>query len=448
LALFAQGQHPKPENMPYLTWSESVARLKEILLRDDPLAGDGKVDARQLFVDVSELSQRDAKTGCQRVTRSVLLELLINPPAGLRVEPVYATVEKIGYRYARAFTARLMGRKAEGEDHLIDFAPGDIFFGLDLQPDVVCAQQDFLLRLKRHGVDVRFLVHDILPVAMPHCFAPEAEPSFRRWLETLARFDGVIAVSKATADALQAWYRDNLPALDPKFRFDWSHHGADIENSAPTYGLPEDAGDVLTEIGKRPAFLLVGTIEPRKGYAQTLAAFNALWTAGVDVNLVIVGKNGWAMDAFIEKLRAHPESGRRLFWLQGISDEYLEKIYAAASCLIAASEGEGFGLPLIEAARHKLPILARDIAVFREVAGEHASYFRGMEPDHLFGAIREWLALFAQGQHRKSEGMPYLTWSESVARIKEILLRDDPLAGDGKVDARQLPQPPLEFAGA
>ena len=49
------------------------------------------------------------------------------------------------------------------------------------------------------------------------------------------------------------------------------------------------------------------------------------------------------------------------FRLQGISDEYLEQVYAASTCLIAASINEGFGLPLIEAARHGIPIVARDI---------------------------------------------------------------------------------------
>ena len=47
---------------------------------------------------------------------------------------------------------------------------------------------------------------------------------------------------------------------------------------------------------------------------------------------------------------------------------------------LVASEGEGFGLPLIEAARHKPPIIARDIAVFREVANGHVLYFAGREP--------------------------------------------------------------------
>ncbi|MDZ7598485.1 MAG: glycosyltransferase [Desulfobacterales bacterium] len=63
-----------------------------------------------------------------------------------------------------------------------------------------------------------------------------------------------------------------------------------------------------------------------------------------------------------------------MFWLQGISDEYLEQVYACA-CLVAASLNEGFGLPLIEAARHRVPIIARDIPVFREVAADCAFIF-------------------------------------------------------------------------
>jgi glycosyltransferase involved in cell wall biosynthesis len=93
--------------------------------------------------------------------------------------------------------------------------------------------------------------------------------------------------------------------------------------------------------------------------------------------------------------------------------------------LIAASEGEGFGLPLIEAARHKLPIMARDIPVFREVAGEHAFYFAGERPEALAQAVKEWLTLYHKGKHPKSDAMPWLTWAQSAERLQEILLRGD-----------------------
>jgi len=167
---------------------------------------------------------------------------------------------------------------------------------------------------------------------------------------------------------------------------------------------------------------MVGTIEPRKGHAQTLAAFELSWAEGMDTNLVIVGKQGWMVEKLVEKLRHHPELGRRLFWLEGISDEYLEKVYASCTCLIAASEGEGFGLPLIEAAQHKLPIIARDIPVFHEVAGEHAFYFKGKEPDDLAKAVQKWLELYRSGQHPKSDDMPWLTWNESASQLLDIII--------------------------
>jgi glycosyltransferase involved in cell wall biosynthesis len=127
----------------------------------------------------------------------------------------------------------------------------------------------------------------------------------------------------------------------------------------------------------------------------------------------------------IARLASHPERGKRLFWVNGPSDEYLEKIYAACCCLIAASEGEGFGLPLIEAARHRLPIIARGIPVFREVAGEHAFYFAGNNPDALVAAIEHWLALYAKGEHPKSDAITWLTWAQCADHLKEIVLKGD-----------------------
>jgi glycosyltransferase involved in cell wall biosynthesis len=169
---------------------------------------------------------------------------------------------------------------------------------------------------------------------------------------------------------------------------------------------------------------MVGTVEPRKGHAQTLAAFELLWADGVDVNLVIIGRQGWMVEMLLENLRPHHERGKRLFWLEGISDEYLEKIYAASTCLITASEAEGFGLPLIEAAQHKLPIITRDIPVSREVAGEHAFYFNGKEPADLARAVREWLALYQSDRHPKSHGMQWLTWKQSSQQLLDLILKE------------------------
>lgn len=81
---------------------------------------------------------------------------------------------------------------------------------------------------------------------------------------------------------------------------------------------------------------MVGTIEPRKGYTQALSAFEKLWQEGLQVNLVIVGKQGWMVEQFIERLRIHPELNRRLFWLKGASDEVLLRLYGSCTAFLAA----------------------------------------------------------------------------------------------------------------
>jgi glycosyltransferase involved in cell wall biosynthesis len=114
--------------------------------------------------------------------------------------------------------------------------------------------------------------------------------------------------------------------------------------------------------------------------------------------------------------------GINLFWLEQISDESLEEIYKVCSCLLQASEGEGFGLPLIEAAQHGLPIIARDISVFKEVAGNSAYYFKpSNHPEDLSSAIKEWLSLFYSNNHPKSDEMTYINWRQSTEQFVNLL---------------------------
>lgn len=379
---------------------------------------------RHLLVDVSELTQREHRSGIHRVTRSVLKELLRNPPEGYRVEPVYATADRPGYRYARGFTLRFLDCPVDLlQDEPIELQQGDAFLGLDFHYTIP-SQVDFFADMRRTGIKIYFVLYDLLPILLPQAFPFGFATLHARWVSVLSKYaDGVLCISRSVADEFAGWLNANGAPRGRPLRIGWFHLGSDVKNSAPTYGLPEHAEETLVSFASRPSFLMVGTIEPRKGHAQTLDAFEGLWHSGHEVNLIIVGKQGWVVETLVQRLRTHPELGKRLFWLEAISDEYLEKVYAACACLIAASQGEGFGLPLIEAARHKLPILARDIPAFREVAGGHASYFTGKEPGELANALKNWLVLRAENRHPKSDNMPWLTWEQSVEHLKSVLLQ-------------------------
>ncbi|MDF2096149.1 glycosyltransferase [Aquibaculum arenosum] len=375
-----------------------------------------RLPQRQLLVDVSVVARQDLRTGVQRVVRSVLKQLLDADLPGVRIEPVYTNPGMHGYFYAREFTQRFMGGKHSVlADEPMEAFCGDIFLGLDLHGDGIQAQSAYLEGLRDRGVEVLFVVHDLLPFTHPQWFPEPEEQNFERWLHCITRFEGAICVSQATAEELANWIAVHRNTRTRPYRIHVVHNGADIRQSVPSSGLPADAEQVLAALGRDPSFLVVGTIEPRKGVDEVLDAFELLWNRGFRSNLVLVGKKGWNVSVLSDRLSQHGEAGRKLFWLPGISDEFLEKVYKTCICLIAPSYAEGFGLPLIEAAQYGIPILARDIKVFREVAGANAHYFEAASGTELAGAIEEWHHLYSAQQHAPSSGMPFLSW-EDVAR--------------------------------
>ena len=382
---------------------------------------------KQLLVDISELVRRDSKTGIQRVVRSLLWYMLKNPPCGYFVKLIYFPNGGFRYLSAARFAKTFLDLPlSEADiDIPIEYAPGDIYFGMDLNLSDLDAYGTQIRNMHNQGVKVVYHIYDLLCQTLGDFFPAEFSKLFEQWLRLTTEADKVICISKTTANDYEQWLVKNaLPRL-PYVTINWSHLGADIVQSCPSKGLPESAKHILRRLSGYRSFLMVGTLEPRKGHKQVIEAFEQLWKKGNDVLLVIVGKQGWQVDALIKKLKRHPERENRLFWLEGISDEYLEKIYAASTCLIAASEGEGFGLPLVEAAQHKLPIIARDIPIFREVAGEHAWYFSGKRSADLAEAVATWLTLYEKGTHPRSDNMPWLTWEQSAKKTLAILLHNE-----------------------
>ncbi len=374
-----------------------------------------------IYVDISELVQRDARTGVQRVTRSVLTQIFELLGDDIQVLPVWADVHTSGYRVASGFLELLRGEQSTKyiSNCFVSPKSGDIFLGLDLQHHTTRVQQAYLTELRQSGVFVCFVIYDLLPIQFPDCWPEEhrVHDIHESWLEAVTKFDKVLCISASVAAEVEAWLAGRPTELARPVMIDWFHLGADIENSSPTTGLPERAGVELQKNRASTTFLMVGTLEPRKGHAQVMQTFLDLWRDGVDVRLVIVGKIGWNTDDIMENIKAcklHPD---KFLWENEASDEYLQALYESSSCLIAASLGEGFGLPLIEAAQNGLPIIARDIPVFREVAGEHCFYFSGTSKEQLRTSILQWLDLYNKSLHPQSENIPWLTWRQSAEML-------------------------------
>ncbi|PKO64089.1 MAG: glycosyltransferase family 1 protein, partial [Betaproteobacteria bacterium HGW-Betaproteobacteria-17] len=100
-----------------------------------------------------------------------------------------------------------------------------------------------------------------------------------------------------------------------------------------------------------------------------------------------------------------------------------------ASGLTAASYGEGFGLPLVEAQAHGTPVLARDLPVFREIGEGVFHYFSDDSPRSLANSIETWLGSTGRTVPLSTDGLP--RWSDSALALVNRLGIETALIRDG-----------------
>lgn len=226
-------------------------------------------------------------------------------------------------------------------------------------------------------------VHDLSYAIYPNL----AFPRLRKFLEravprSIDRASRVIAVSETTKRDLCEYYE-----ISPN-RVEVIHHAAD-----PLFHEP-DRSDLLAmqaQFGlRRPYFIIVGTIEPRKDHKTLLAAYAQLREQHPEASLVIVGRKGWLSDDIIAAIDV-AAARSPVFHLQGIRDNMLPALYAGSTALVYPSRYEGFGLPLLEAMVSGTAVIASDTPAHREVAEDAAMLTPPGDVDALAGKMAELL---------------------------------------------------------
>lgn len=399
------------------TWAQASGRLQAVIRglgadRQYPQSFDvaPEPDVRQLLVDVTQISINDSGTGIQRVVRNILRLWQSTPPAGFEVHPVRFDEARLDYCY----------QSGEQAGQRIRVAMNDIFVGLDLTAHLFPQVEPLLAQWRMKGVRVCYVVYDIIPLMYPRWAYPGTPEAFNEWARVLRRqTDRVICISRAVADELRLWWSAHTEeGTLPEMSF--FHLGADME--AHAVASTNLVNTNVAQVNASNAVLMVGTVEPRKGHAIALDAFEILWAQGSDVSLIIAGKKGWDVDELVERIKTHPHLGHHLFWFESPTDADLQHLYQHSKGLLMASQAEGFGLPLIEAAQHSLPILARDIAVFHEIGRTHVSYFTAQDPQPLSAQLQAWLTDIDTGVAPNSHAIQRLSWQTSAQQLLEEIL--------------------------
>jgi len=117
----------------------------------------------------------------------------------------------------------------------------------------------------------------------------------------------------------------------------------------------------------KPYILFVGTQEPRKNLSRLIKAWMPL---AENYKLIIAGADSW--DAELKALKEKHITNLQA--LGHVTHEELLVLYQEAKMLAFPSIDEGFGLPILEAFFHGIPVLTSNRGAMREIAGNAAEF--------------------------------------------------------------------------
>jgi len=217
--------------------------------------------------------------------------------------------------------------------------------------------------LRRRGVRLVSVVHDLIPITHPEYCRPGRRERHIQRMRHIAQFSkGVVVNSHHTMHTLEAFCRESGLTPPPTVV------------AALGTNLPALVTDRVPVSGTY--FVALGNIEPRKNHWMLLQ----LWRRLIDhrgpaaPRLVVIGQRAWECENVVDLLeRCEPLRG---FVVEHAScgDEELVNTLRHARALLYPSFVEGFGLPIAEALSLGVPVIASDLAVFREFAGEVPEY--------------------------------------------------------------------------
>jgi glycosyltransferase involved in cell wall biosynthesis len=254
-------------------------------------------------------------------------------------------------------------------------------------------------------------VHDCTYFDHPEWHQPAKVRFFRRAIQVAARRAAVvICVSEATAARFTELCQPIAPVVV-------AHHGIDRDRFRLVEPVPGADADALSQLGidaNRPLVVFVGTIEPRKGVASLVAAFDRVAETNPDAMLVLVGQPGWGHELDALATARHRD---RVVVTGYVPDAVVPALLRRATAVAYPSLDEGFGLPAFEALACAAPLVTTTGTPMAGIAGDAALLVPPGDVDALAAALGTLLGGDPDVERRRQAGLlavSGLTWEHSA----------------------------------
>ena len=380
-----------------------------------------------LLLDLTHTSHTRARTGIQRVARS-LRRALAGKATAVCLDPFEDAWRPLedweeanlaarhpssgrGERWPMAAQVRGRLRRWNHRRPALD-EPSNVAAGA-IVPEVFSAGVAAALpRLFNAAAGPHVaLFHDAIALQFPEYSPRSTLARFPSYLRELLAFDGIAANSEASRDSLLDYWR-------------WlgvSEHPPVVALPLGLDSPPADAGP--TPDAANPVVLCVASIEGRKNHASLLDACEILWARGVRFQLRLIGlAHDETGRPALERLKRLQSAGRPVLYEGPQGDDALEAAYRACAFTVYPSLAEGFGLPVAESLARGKPCVCRTDGALGEIARGGGCLPAGSAgPAELAAAIGrliespgERAALTAAARDRRFDG-----WDHYARRLLE-----------------------------
>lgn len=262
--------------------------------------------------------------------------------------------------------------------------------------------------------DINFAHH---PKDLPYWTQKFFNRYFPQYVQAAAR---IVTVSEFSRQDIVQTYD-----VDPH-KIEVIYNGVN-ENFGP---LSETAQQAIREkyTNGKNYFLFVGSLHPRKNVTRLIQAFAVFKEKSrSDMKLVIVGPNFWgehSLHAALQKTAYKDD----IIFTGRLDDDELARVMATACALTYVPYFEGFGIPLVEAMRSEIPIIAANVTALPEIAGGAALYVNPLAVEEIAQAMNQIYSdknlrarLIAAGKIRGTEFSWDKTATQLWAAIEKIL---------------------------
>ena len=250
--------------------------------------------------------------------------------------------------------------------------------------------------IRRSGIKSVVTIHDLIFLRHPEFYNPIDVQIYKwKFRQTIKEADHIIAISECTRRDILEYGAGLVSESDITLIYQSCAQRFSTPLTSPLSPLTSQLDRYV---------LSVGSIEPRK---NTMLALQALHYLPDDVSLVLVGRH----TAYTDKLVAYARANgleHRLRILHGVPDADLPALYAGAEAFVYPSVYEGFGIPIIEAIRCGLPVVACTGSCLEEAGGPDSLYVAPDDAEGMADAIRRSLKGADGRQERIQRSMDYI----------------------------------------